>query len=250
MNARQRNKMRMVLATQAVLLQQRNAWAAHEAFAEAVDALTEAIGDMEKAHQRQIARDGATQSKETATSDLGEIAYEVAGATFACADHDGDTALAARVAYGRWEVMSGSYTAIHARCMEIRAAATEVQARLPKYGITAARLRLLKERIDSYARARTRPRERRVETVAVTRALSDALADATRLLKNQLDKLIVQFEATAPHFVAQYRAARWIVNLRGTATPASASEKATAQSTPVVVSDALPAPAMDTLKVA
>jgi hypothetical protein len=234
MNARQRNKMRMVLATQAMLLKEREAWSHHEAFAEGVIALGEAVEDIKEAVQCQVGRNGAKASQEKATRELAQLAFEIAAATFACAAARGHVELKSRVAYGRWEVMSGSQADIHGRCANILAAAREVEKLLPKFGVTAARLELLQKRLDAYDRARTRPCERKIENTVAAQDLRKAFAEAMSLLKEQLDKLLVQFEETQPQFVAKYRAARRIINLPGSRT-ATAEEAVASEPIPDIV---------------
>jgi hypothetical protein len=217
MNAKQKDKMRMVLAVLAALLKEKETWQAHEAFAEAVRELSAAIHDVEKATQQQIAKDGAVDTKTEAAELLGRIAYEVAGAAFSCATRAGNTELAGRVDYPPSGIMHGGQTSIHARCLGILSAAREVAPALVRYGITPDRLELLNKRIEAFHRAQTEPRSEQSEGQVATSALADGLAQAGRELTDHIDRLIGQFEEGNPHLVAKYWAARQVVHLSGNA---------------------------------
>jgi hypothetical protein len=218
MNTKQTNKIRMVLATRAVLQGKRTVWNEHKAFSRAVGLLNDAIKEIRRATQKQVAKDGATETEEDARRLLGKTAYEVAGATYACATVSGNATLAARVDYGRREVLSGSQSAIQGRCNAILKAATEVpEVEGIDYGITPERLELLRERIDAFEVGQTQPREEQAATTAAGQTIVKSHARASEVLNGQLDRLVVQFEDAEPQFVAEYRSARRIINLRNTA---------------------------------
>ena len=173
---------------------------------------------------------GASDSKSIAQFLLGESAFEIAAAAFACATKSEETQLAQRFDYSRSSITKGTGLAVIARCQVILAGANELQSSLGKYGITAAKLATLKKRIEVYKKALTKPREQQANSSAATKALPKLLAKADAILDQQLDKLVVQFKESDAEFVDKYSSARIIVDIGGTArneTPASSTPKTT-----------------------
>jgi hypothetical protein len=223
--------MRMAMATQAVLLENQDAWKNHVAFGRGVEELNALLLHADQAMQRPFARAGAKEFKAEATALLGAIVQEIADATGACAVKEGNTELVKRVAYGRWKVKTGAPALVHARCEDILAAATEFQDALKDYGVTPARLELLRQRIDAYQAAHPKPRQQQAGNAAAAKAVADDLKGLSRLLRLLLDKLVGQFQEANPHFVAAYKIARRILNRPGsleTKTPAGGEPTKTA----------------------
>ena len=215
MNAKQNDKIRMYLSTQAVLTVNEETWKSHEAFSEGVEELVEVVLGIDQVAQKQVGKNGASDAKSLAQFLLGESAYEVAGATYACAVKSGNTELSSRVEFSRSEVTRGSTVAVAARCQNILTEAVEVAEALGKYGVTAAKLTALRKRIETYRKAQTKPRESQTDSKAATKALPKLIDQADSILSSQLDKLVVQFKETAPDFYNKYTAARLIVGRAG-----------------------------------
>src|SRR6185436_13151882 len=99
-----------------------------------------------------------------------------------------------------------------------------------------ARLELLRERIDEHHKAQTIPRSEQGEGIAATTELADALGRANREVKQQLDRMVGQFQAKNPHFVTKYRAARRIVHLSagGPAAKSPAESESSDKNAPVI----------------
>ena len=78
----------------------------------------------------------------------------------------------------------------------------------------------LQSAITAYASTLGTPRAAVASRVAITEAIAAEITRALGNLKNVLDRLIPQFEATEPAFTTAYAGARKIVNAGNSYTPA------------------------------
>ena len=120
-----------------------------------------------------------------------------------------------RLGYSPSEVTAGKSSDVVARCRAIWGAATEVVDDLGKYGITAAKLTVLKKRIDAFDGVKVAPRQNRVGTSAAGQLLSQLVRETVGILRDELDGLMVQFQEASPNFYEEYFAARVVVDIRG-----------------------------------
>ncbi len=102
-----------------------------------------------------------------------------------------------------------------------RAATENLDALDDEYGVTQAKLTALQTKIDAFRSAQPEPRRTRATSSAATEQLRAAFTQAVQILKGKLDKLVVQFEADAPKFYAEYVSACRV----GEATTRSAKDK-------------------------
>ena len=136
---------------------------------------------------------------------------------------------------------AGKSSDVVARGRAIWSAATEVVAELGQYGITAAKLTVLKKRIDAFDSVQVAPRQNRVGTSAAGHLVTQLVRDAVGILRDQLDGLMVQFQAASPNFYEEYFAARVVVDIRGgratggesNVIPANTTAHTTAEDAPV-----------------
>ena len=76
MNAKQNDKIRMYLSTQAVLTVNEETWKSHEAFSEGVEELVEVVLGIDQVAQKQVGKNGASDAKSLAQFLLGESASD------------------------------------------------------------------------------------------------------------------------------------------------------------------------------
>jgi hypothetical protein len=205
----------MVTATSGVIDKYKNTWQSHEAFADGVEALGEKLSEIDEQVDIALGNPGAAQLKERERKDLGTSVCEVIGAVRSYATKNDDPELLARVGYSASDVTAGKSSDVVARCRAIWSAATEVVTDLGKYGITPAKLTLLKKRIDAYDAAKVAPRQSRVKKSAATQLLRRLVRDSVNILRDQLDGLMVQFKGASPNFYEEYFASRVVVDNRG-----------------------------------
>jgi len=114
------------------------------------------------------------------------------------------------------------------RCTTIYNAVNEVIAELADYGITPAKLSSFKKKIDAFEKVKVAPRQSLVEQSAASQLLTQLVGESVRILNDDLDGLMVQFEEAAPNFYAEYFAARVIVDAAGSHAVAPAPAPVTA----------------------
>ena len=214
----------MVTATSGVIEKYKKTWKDHEAFAEGVEALAEKVSQIDEQVEVAQGNPGAKQLKDLARQNLCTSVCEVIGAVRSYAAKNADPELTAKVGYSPSDVTAGKSSDVVARCKAIHAAATEVVDDLGKFGITAAKLTLLKKRIDAYDGAKVAPRQNRVKKSAAVALLLGLVRDSVSILRDQLDGLMIQFKDASPNFYEEYFAARVVVDNRGSRTAEGEAE--------------------------
>ena len=94
--------------------------------------------------------------------------------------------------------------------------ATANIAALAAYGITAADVTQLNTLRTTYAGIKTSPREAEAARKVQTASLSQLIANARSIFRNEIDKMVTKFRKTNPDFYNGYFAARVIVNRAAT----------------------------------
>jgi hypothetical protein len=209
------NRINMITATANVIEKYKTAWQDHEAFADSVEALGEKVSQIDEQVEISQGNPGAAQLKEQVRKELCACGCEVIGAVRAYATKNEDPELLAKVNYSASDVTAGKSSDVVARLKAIWSAATEVVADLGKYGITPAKLTLLKKRIDAFDAAKVAPRQNRVKKSAAGQLLRKLVRESVNILRDELDGLMVQFQSAAPNFYQEYFAARLVVDSRG-----------------------------------
>ena len=97
----------------------------------------------------------------------------------------------------------------------IKDVAAGIIASLPDYGVTEAELTALQTAIDEYKAMESSPRLGIIDRKAATGQIGMLISENSRILKNQLDKLIGQLEEENPEFYRDYFNAREIIDLKG-----------------------------------
>lgn len=212
----------MYVALRAVLHKYQSIWTLLTGFADAVDDLDTQLAIITSLAKVQGAPNGAAALKRTAKDSLIETAFELAAATRAYAIVNKDTELAAALDYSESDLGRGRPQAIVTRCRNVWSTATDNQAASAAFGVTAAKLATLKERIDAFEAADPKPRTGRTASKAATSALPDAFAAIDEILNDCLDGLMAQFKNPATEFYHEYFAARTVVD-----TPSTRSRKVT-----------------------
>lgn len=199
------------------------AGAALPALGKAATDLDELLDEIATQSKKQQARSGVSFEKAAALQALGDAAFEIASAVHACAVASGNKELAGKLDFGRAELTRGADKTIINRAEEIHEAATAVLASLEDYGVTQAKLNALSKKIEAFRKAHPAPRQRVNASSAATKQLSELFPQLAALLRNRVDRLIVQFKGSAPEFFNEYQSARVIVH---PATGSSAKVKA------------------------
>jgi len=112
-------------------------------------------------------------------------------------------------------VAEGRDSSVLARCRAIHAAASEVITSLADYEVTPAKLTAHKKKIDAFDTAQSGPRQATASSSAATKELVKLFQQASEILNDRLDGLLVPFKSTQPTFFNEYRSARAIVDIKG-----------------------------------
>jgi hypothetical protein len=154
---------------------------------------------------------GIAEDKRQARLAMCNIALVTAGAIHAYATKIKNNALANEMDFSLSDLMAGRDTESARRCQEIYDTANANLTALADYGLTAAKLNLLKASIAAYNLLITKPREVRAKGKTTTGNIQAEfdLLDETLVI---MDDLIPQFAPANQKFVDDYNNARTIVD--------------------------------------
>lgn len=212
MKAKQSSKVRSFQAVSAVFSKHEETWKPLKAFGKGVTDFQAIIPEINSTLQIQSSQSGVTAEKALALEQMGNAAFEIAGAVASFGLDTEDVALEKRVDFSRSAITDGRENDVLARCNDILAAAQANVDSLADYGITQAKLTAFKKKIDAFEALLGKPREAITTSSAATKHLEVLLDRADMVLGRKLDRLSVQFKETAPEFYDSYQAARAIVD--------------------------------------
>ncbi len=225
MEKRQDDKLGMAQTVQNVCASHRSLWASLIGFKRGSDKLSGLIASIGALAQIQdSARDGIMPTKEQINTDLITQALLVAGALCAYGTETADLQLSEAYDLNltdfiaiRESLRDDKAQAIHDKARELLDAeqTSPPPAGAPlvsDHGLTDAALILLQARIALYSAAVQSPRTATIDITAATTALKELFVQVDALLSKILDKLILQFQTSAPDFVTKYTAARLIMD--------------------------------------
>lgn len=215
LKARDAQKIKMMQTVADHLQQTEEIHGEHKAFTDARTDLAAALAELLTKAQEKEVRSGASTAKAVTLEQLIDSALFVADAVVACATATEDFALAEKMDYSKSALSRGREIAIVARCREIHSTATTSLPELADYQVTAAKLTAFKKQIDAFEGLIPRPRNDQAARAAATKALPKLLRQADTILKRRLDRLVGQFAAEHPEFVAAYRSARRVLETGG-----------------------------------
>lgn len=222
MDSRQTLKLNAHRTLSATLESFKSTWTPLGAFKRSVTAFNACLDTIDELARIQADKSGAGAEKALCLVALVTDAHTIGSAVSALAADTDDAALAAKVNFSRSDLSRGREAQIITRCENILAAATEsLDALDDEYGVTQSKLTALQSKIDSFRTAQPKPRRTRASTSAATEQLRGCFAQADQILREKLDKLVVQFETDAPQFFAEYTSARRV----GEAASRSAKDK-------------------------
>lgn len=189
------------------------------AFQSAVTDFDNAIAELRNAAQKEAQVIlGITRDKTNLKNDLCDTAASIASSVFAYAVSINSEELkeqanfpVSKLQYLRDELLASI-------CRNIWNVANTNLAALADYGITAPRLADLLSKTESYEDAVPEPRN----AVSVRSAQGETIAEKIKaidaILKNRMDKLVVQFKATHNEFYKSYKNNRIIIDPGSSAT--------------------------------
>ena len=213
MNGKQENKLSMYYAVQKVCSANNGVWNGLPAFVTAFGDYMTNIGKIEEALEVQETKiKGVTVNKEALQEAMVSKALEMAHAVFAYADDKDDFTLKEKVDFSRSDLKKGRDSFVMQRCQVIHSEASAIIGSLIDYGIGAADLTELQNRIDACNASLSTPRTAITNRKGAGDELDKLFSSTNRILKSKLDKLMEKFKISNSDFYRSYFNARKIVN--------------------------------------
>lgn len=188
------------------------------AFDAAVNDFENVVDDLQEAAQAEILIiTGHAASKTEQKEELISITLDVAGALVAFASANNNTVLKeqANLTYSDLNRLKDELLA--PACNNIHDLADANAAALVPFGVTAAKITSLDNAITAYETAVPAPRNAVANRMSVAETIKLKLKEGDEILKERMDKLVIQFKTTEPEFHAAYKANREIID-PGTST--------------------------------
>jgi len=210
------NRFAMVETTVAHLNKNKPIWENTPAFVKAVADIDQVVGAIKiESGKQQTPTTGVTATKTQARDALEDTVLETADQLSALAVDQKNPELAAQVEITRSSLDRLSDEELEAFAKRVTGLATKYIAPLADYLVGQDEINELTELTNSFVTLKTAPRSSVVERSSSTAAVPDLLAKASRILRGRIDKLVSRLRETQPEFVAQYRAARVIIDRGG-----------------------------------
>lgn len=192
------------------------------AFQTAVDSFEDIVDDLRTAAQNELqAISGFTEDKTQQRADLIELTLDVAGAIHAYASSVDNLVLKDQVKLVYSDLNRLKDELLGPACSNILDAANANAAAIVPFGVTAAKITSLEDAIDDYISAVPAHRNAVSNRSSAGEQIKQLLKDGDNLLKNQLDKLALQFKSTHPNFYNSYRSNRVILDAATSSTQVS-----------------------------
>lgn len=161
---------------------------------------------------------GVALDKAQLRTNLAQQATDLAAVIYAYASSVNNLVLREQVHFNLTDLLRLKDDLLGPTCSNIKDAAQANVAALAAYGITAASITAFSDAIDEYNTVVPSPRNAISLRAAYRTSIKNLFAEADNILKNQLDKLSVQFKTTQPDFLATYKNNRVIIDSAVSAT--------------------------------
>ncbi|MBK7945202.1 MAG: hypothetical protein IPJ85_07830 [Flavobacteriales bacterium] len=216
MNKSNENRLSMLHAVLAVCTKYTATWTGVLGYKKAQDELVVNVGSIVAASAVQETNmKGAALDKRFKRQAMTVKTVEVARAVFAYAEDIGDLVLREKMNLSPNDLNRKRDAVVQALAQGVRDVANGLIASLGDYGLVAADITALQAAIDAYANVVSAPRNAAVVRKGATAEIDTLMKDSMKILNNRMDKLMPEFETSAPEFFQEYFAARIIVDNGG-----------------------------------
>lgn len=213
MDARQEAKLSMYNAVLTHIEANTTITATVPAFATVATSLRTVYNNIITAAQQEAeAIAGVTMDKAETRNLLCTEAANIAAAVYAYATSQGDNELKEQVNLSFTKLQKTKDELLVPTCNIIHQKATLSLASLTAYGITSTKLSDFQDLIDEYAAQIPGPRNAVSVRAAARTAISNHFKQADQILKQQMDKLALQFQAANPEFYNAFKNNRIIID--------------------------------------
>lgn len=163
---------------------------------------------------------GITMDKAQLRNDLAAKAVEISAAIFAYASSTGNNTLKERANYSLTDMLRLKDELLGPTSVNIANDANANAAALVSYGVTAAAITDFNTMIGSFMTAVASPRNAVTQRATYSAMLKTNFKDGNDVLKNQMDKIALQFRADQPEFYSTYKNNRIILDAATSSTQA------------------------------
>lgn len=155
---------------------------------------------------------GIATDKKVLRTTLSQQAADIAALVFAYAKSTSNNTLAEAVDYSKSELGGLRDDELAPAAQNIHDAANTNLVALAPYGITAPTLTAFQTMITSYTDAVPKPRNAAAQKKTYSATLVTLFEEADAILKDQMDKIVVQFKTSHPDFYSTYKNNRVILD--------------------------------------
>ena len=213
MNSKEENKLSMYITVQKVTNYHSEVWQNLPAFVTIFNKFEEKINDIRETRLIQEGKiTGVTKDKAEAQKKATEKGLQVATAVFAFASVAGNNKLKYRVSYSPTVLLRSRDTILADRLNVINESARQNITKLQNYGVLKSDIDELTTLINTYISMLEDPRQAITNRSRATKELKEHFKQADKILKEQSDKLMLQFKDDHSAFHQQYFNARLIIN--------------------------------------
>ena len=213
MNKDQQDNFRMYQAVYKVLDDNNGIWNSIVPFANAVNTLNTYIDELSDLRNAQMADiKGITEDKKAIRKKLEDLSYKIETIIVFYASMTDNKKLLKKVNFNRSDYTLETDNGVVGICEQILQAANDNFAALLAYGLTAAMLNDLSVLIDSFTGFIDKPGAAKNEIARATKKIPAKIRRTTKLLKEQIDRIMELFHEPNKDFYTQYFKARKIVN--------------------------------------
>jgi hypothetical protein len=183
------------------------------ALAKAILNLQGNISEIERLQMQQSSDlTGATKDKDKLHDQLSETALSIAGAIFAHATDIGNIGLKTKVDFTASDFDNCSQSDFISHCSNVLTEARSLDGQLLEHGIVSERVAEFSDLIEQFKTIVTKPRELVVNRTTITDDIAQVFKNTDALLKEKLDKLMLQYKQSNPDFFQSYQNARSIID--------------------------------------
>ncbi len=176
---------------------------------------------------------GVAMDKAQAKKDLVQKAVDISSSVYAYAVTQNDNTLKEQVNFSLTDLLRLKDEILGPTCLNISNAANDNVANLVGYGITAAVITDFNDMITNYMGAVSNPRNAVTQRATYSASLKDYFKSGDDILKNQMDKIALQFKAANLEFYTTYKNNRIILDAGTSATELSGTVTSAADDSPV-----------------
>lgn len=213
MDKRLENKLIMIKAITGLLSQNEALLSGNAPLFAATNELQNIVGDIDQARQATLVdSSGLVSEKGNLQTALIETTYEVSSMLYAFAERTGNAILRSNVDFPISDLKKLRDGELNINCKKILELATSNVDALKDYGITEEKLNALQNRITQYEQHLPARRITVSERKTANDKMKKLIKDASDMITDQLDRLMVRYKTELPDFYSSYLNARKVVD--------------------------------------